>query len=685
MALEWGSEATITAAAVWCASNERFEIMNGSITNTSNPPGELTGRRWRHSLMIGLFTLVALTMLTGGVVLRQKIFFWSTPIHFQPDMRNAWYWGSFTVVNTKHNRLSPLRKAGDAGVTAGVFLHRLSTAYQRHDHLRGWPPTGYRLDYPAWRLAAVAISAWVERAVHPKATDWKAAYMTPLLWFNTCVELFGTIFTFLLIRHWAIRRLAQPGPSRWSLLLTRCLPQKYRPHLTTTAAAVMPVQNNSNVAAFWKPMWLGLLATALFWFNPNIIQSAHTWVQYDMWVMPFYIAALYLACTNRFFAAGAVIAVGSLLKGQELFGAGMFVLWPLLELRWMRALEFILGFFVTFSLAVALWLFADAREWLFMLGLVPAIAAGAAWVTLRQKVRWWYGPLVLLPMLPLALWPWTQGLAGHSLWVGAALALWLICAPWLVSKRGLKHYVAITLAIGFATVMLAMPAHWDWLRTGYLFGTSVGHMPIIALPNADGLGLILQDNFGWHLTDAVFTLHWPTTYVVDMRHLLFAMFVVSCIICAAAAARHARRNDPRFLLAMITPWITFFVFCPEMYERYLLWGSSMLLSAAVVLDLGTLLLAALLVLASTAMTLAVQLGVNNLNRPLSFISRTEPGLSYAIVLLALICMYLSLRSSRRGAHNKSNLPTCVSKAARVSTTANARQSQDAIPLEGAVA
>ncbi len=587
-------------------------------------------------------SLAAISLVIGiiisGVVLRVWIFQWSTPVHYTPDMRNIWDWGSFTMKNTRHNWIRTLNRPGTAGTTLPIFLHRLADVYRRARVLPR-SPTGYRLDYPTWRIAVAGLWVWLERDIHPYATVWRPRYMIPLLWLNTALELCGFIGIFLLVRHWVIRQ-NRPPPVR----------RKIRDFIFRRSpdAAVPLVQPIASPPSSWKPWILGVLAASLFWFNPNVIQSAHTWVQYDVWVIPFYIAGLYLASVDLFFLAGVVVAIGSLLKGQELFCAAMFILWPIFEGLFLPAWEYIVGFMMAAGLCNALWLFAGPADWYYLAGVLIAGLAGAVGVVLRRHVRWFYVVLLALPAIPLALWPWWNHTAHGPPWTALALAAWLSAGPWLFRPRRAWLFLVTSVTSALAVIALSMPVHWMWLKTGFLFGTSVRHTKMLSLPNADGLGLILQDNFHWGLTEKVFTLHWPVVYTVNMRILLIAMVAFTMLICAWAAARHHRRNNPRFLLAMVTPWITFFAFAPCMFERYLLWGSAMLVSVAVAFDAGLVLLGLLLTVLSFFMTFTVQLEFNNFKPHwLALIQSAEPGIAYAVVLAALVCLYCSLRSGRR--------------------------------------
>jgi hypothetical protein len=60
-----------------------------------------------------------------------------------------------------------------------------------------------------------------------------------------------------------------------------------------------------------------------------MILDAHGWPQWDVWIVPFYLLTALAASTKRWFWCGCLLAAGAMLKGQLLFVASFFVLWPL--------------------------------------------------------------------------------------------------------------------------------------------------------------------------------------------------------------------------------------------------------------------------------------------------------------------------------------------------------------------
>ena len=605
--------------------------------------------RVRHLILVVLAMAFVGACLWSGLQVRSWAWKFSVQqrLTFWPDILNAWYWGSYTV-NGAHDRWGPaIRQRGAPGVTWPVFWRRLRSVYHRAEIDAG-RRDHYVLDYVPGKIAIVALWNYHERTLHPTVRHWRPGLMQPMLWVNTIIELFGCVAIFLLVRHWINRRREPPLAGRsWKNMFLTWRGKKQE---------LVPPAMNAKPSAQYPPLtraWiLGLIAAAIFWFNPAAIQSAHNWVQYDIWIVPFYIMAVYLASRDWLFAAGVVIGVGGWLKGQQFFVAAIFVFWPLFELRWRQAIEFLAGLTLTFGLLVSPWMLQSRIDWLFLSGVLAATILTGAWIFYKTRLPLLYGVLFMLPTLVLVLWPWMSGRITYGWWAGVALAAILCTGPWVVAPRRAWFYVAVSLATGLAVTALALPAEFGWLRVSYGYGTH--HYLILSFPDTCGLANILERSFGWRLLNPVFTLHLPGTtwsWTVNMRYFLFGLYVITLVMAALGAAIQRRRNDPRFVIAMITPWLTFFALGPQMHERYLLWGATMLASVGMVVDVGGVgltLLGLLLYIITVMMVLAVELTTNHRYMYWFWrIRHLEPGPAYAVLLACAICMYLSLAPRKR--------------------------------------
>src|SRR5204862_5920114 len=117
----------------------------------------------------------------------------------------------------------------------------------------------------------------------------------------------------------------------------------------------LPLQRRAEIC--------GLAAAAVAWLEPSMILDTHGWPQWDVWIVPFYLFAVLAALKKRWFLCGCLLAAGAMLKGQLLFVAPFFVLWPLWQKRWTSALRVLAGFGTTVAWLVSPWLLRHVSAW----------------------------------------------------------------------------------------------------------------------------------------------------------------------------------------------------------------------------------------------------------------------------------------------------------------------------------
>src|SRR5437763_7563619 len=132
-------------------------------------------------------------------------------------------------------------------------------------------------------------------------------------------------------------------------------------------------------AQFWRIFppehraWIcGLAAAAVVWLEPSMILDTHGWPQWDVWIVPFYLFAVLAAVKKRWFLCGCLLAAGAMLKGQLLFVAPFFVLWPLWQKRWTSALRVLAGFGTTTALIVSPWILRGPLAWI-SVGIIASV------------------------------------------------------------------------------------------------------------------------------------------------------------------------------------------------------------------------------------------------------------------------------------------------------------------------
>src|SRR5882724_2227211 len=288
--------------------------------------------------------LLVVALFLGGVQLRRWIGESTRHVRYQHDIVNAFYWGSESLKEAR--RLSPNESAANSftGFCRGYFAlydRAKDKAYQKD----------YGLDYPPLRLLVMSVWAKQVRSEFPGVDDGHPKLVNPLLKMNLLCELISAVAIFLLVRFW-VERSARATRSPF----LRGLPPRHRAFIC------------------------GLAAASVAWLEPSMILDAHGWPQWDVWIVPFYLFAVLAALKNRWFLCGALLAAGAMFKGQLLFVAPFFVLWPLWQKRWTRAPRMLAGFMATAALIVSPWLLRTPAAWI-----AVATVAGLSWLFLLRS------------------------------------------------------------------------------------------------------------------------------------------------------------------------------------------------------------------------------------------------------------------------------------------------------------
>src|SRR6267143_6891266 len=278
----------------------------------------------RRALLV--FLIVALFL--GGVQLRRWIGETTRHVRYQHDTVNGFYWGSEALKEARRLSTNEASANSWTGFCRGYFA-----LYDRvkHDAYK----KDYGLDYPPLRLLVMAIWAKQVRNQFPRVDDGHPKLVNPLLKINLLCELLSAVAIFLLVR----------------LCLQRCSPEMPSPLLRK-----LPLKYRASIC--------GLAAASVAWLEPSMILDAHGWPQWDVWIVPFYLFAVLAALKNRWFRCGALLAAGAMFKGQLLFVAPFFVLWPLWQKRWTRALRTLAGFIATAALIASPWLLRTPAAWI---------------------------------------------------------------------------------------------------------------------------------------------------------------------------------------------------------------------------------------------------------------------------------------------------------------------------------
>jgi hypothetical protein len=474
-----------------------------------------------------LFAAVVIAALVAGLILRRWAWDQTEPIRYLKDIDNAFR----------------------QGTTA------LRTGYvERYDEqeTRPNPEGGYMdLDYGPGRLAVATLWAhWARAHLNPPMTDPRQLTPTgqqfyeyardihrqyelvkPLLMFNLVGELLSCAALFFLVRTYTL------GPS------TRRRPVR------------------ANV--------LGLIAALFFWFDPALITNAHCWPQWDSWVIPFFLWAVVLASWNFWFCSGSAIAAGAMFKGQLLFGAPIFLLWPLFQGRLPAVSRWIIGLLFAVAAITAVWMIRipgtnptgrhylpgslnpHAIAWLIYAALVFCAIPSLLWwpkqplarlplaLLLAAVISWMIGSIAnqmfsIIGFVTLSgvIWivddrcsKWTWHARLPLAWLAAGLIIYPLLAlvpQWLIvivvvatigtamllayaPRRVLPYAAAAWMAAAVLLCIPAFNASKGWFDLGVAYGTH--HYEKMSHGQLENLPEILQQDWGWDdLMAPAFTL-----------------------------------------------------------------------------------------------------------------------------------------------------------------------------------
>jgi len=494
------------------------------------------------------FFIVALFL--GGVQLRRWIGESTRHVRYQHDIVNAFYWGSETLKEAR--RLSPNEGAANSltGFCRGYFAlyDRVKDKADQKD---------YGLDYPPLRLLVMAIWAKEVRSQFPGVDDGHPKLVNPLLKINLLCELLSAVAIFLLVRL-CLQRSSRTTPSSFLSSLS--------------------LQHRASIC--------GLAAASVAWLEPSMILDAHGWPQWDVWILPFYLFAALAALKNRWFLCGCLLASGAMFKGQLLFVTPFFVLWPLWQKRWIRALRVLAGFTATAALIASPWLLRTPAAWLALVALT-----GSSLLLFLQRE---------LPHRSA----WISGITG--------------CAAFVIGA--------------FAGGSFA------WLQVGFLYGSE--HYAYLVISSCYNLPSLLS-KLGWSLKDSFWSVDFGSLHFhLTLQWTLRLLYLGALTVCAYGAARQVRDRDPRVLIAITAPWLLMFALLGQMHERYLVWGA-VVSAVALGVSLRLSIIHFIISAASTAMIVHVMLIDKKLEATLWAIDLLKHIRSYASVLvLACVAVYL---------------------------------------------
>jgi hypothetical protein len=281
-------------------------------------------------------------------------------------------------------------------------------------------------------------------------------------------------------------------------------------------------------------------------------------------------------------------------------------------------------------------------------------------------------------------WPWLLRQNRSSWYLGILAGIALATTALLLRRRDLPYLLAAVVAGGLFSCIALFHGGTGWWDCGIHYGSI--HWPYLETGPTSNIPAIFQHRFGWDrdVEQIAFTVpaihgHWPSFMAakfwwpageldVTAKMLFDTIYGAMLLLSGIAIGLQARRNDRRMLVALVTPWIMFFLFPVQIQERYLLFGAG---AAACCIgeSIGMALLGLLLTIFSFIMQLTCMLTFHGADRDafgqnladafpriftptsgetmLQYLSAMHPDMGWGILVVGLIFLYVSLTPSRR--------------------------------------
>jgi hypothetical protein len=474
-----------------------------------------------------VFGAVVVAAVVLGLLLRRWAWDQTEPIRYLKDIDNAY-------------------RQGTTALRIG-YIDRYDEQESRPD-----PEGGFMdLDYGPGRLAVATL--W---------TRWVRTQLPPALRGNNPWQLTPTGQQFYEYARGVHRQYELVKPLLMVNLVGEVLASAAMFFLVRTYTTGKPLHRRTireNARGNTRGNALGLVAALFFWFDPALISNAHCWPQWDSWVIPFFLWAVVLGSWNWWFCSGFLIACGAMFKGQILFGAPVFLLWPMFQGRLPAVSRWVIGLLSATALVTAVWLVRipgtnptgrhflpgsvnpHAVAWLIYLGLIFVTIPGVLWwprqplariplaILLAAIITWIIGTyanqtfsIIGLAVLSGVIWivddrssTWTWHAKLPLAWAAVGLLvypLFVLVNSWMVvtvviaiaamaallanAPRRVLPYAAAGWMAG--ALLLCIPvfgASKGWFELGLMYGTH--HYEKMSHGELENLAELLQQDWGW--------------------------------------------------------------------------------------------------------------------------------------------------------------------------------------------
>lgn len=639
--------------------------------------------------------LVSVAALYGGTKLRFGFFDFIAPLHVQADNARNFGWGYYTYYSIHDRGRSFLDTFDDVGVqprgqqnyidfTPGQLA--VSTLWVRMNHT--WAPYA-GLPKPAPPKTAAEIETWQR-----SQRDFWAWFID----FSVVIEAIGCVGAFLLTRH----------------VLLSAGKTALRANIVGLIAALLLWFNFGMIingygwpgTDLWVVppfLWAVYLCRRGNWALGGAVLAIGALFKGQLFfVLPMFLLwpLVQLVWQSKLKVIRRVFGMAGVSISEESFTRPDGTIAPLKLQTWRAPAAFLGGFIGVFGLATCGWTLTQvdaqhirSKSWMAIAFTVALPLVTIALVIARLAVlpripreKRWVSPTILgvLIALPIvvALWPcfaWKLPEGASPVYAYVLLALMAVTSV-LAVQFARRWQTIATLGIGLfgaaaLASMLFFATSFAWLDAGYLFGLE--HERKMVGGQTSNLPGIMNRRFDFRneagpaepisFGPAWYTLNAPVQ--TTLKTLLIWIYALTLLLTSIGIAFHDRRRSPRFLIAVVAPWVLLFTIPCQIEERYLLFAAAAA-SVCVGHSVGGALLSIFMTAVTWVMTVhAMMREGQGLGAPIrrawgpyletmyptwfvqktravrelySFCEGTFPDIGWAIILTALIFLWLSL-------------------------------------------
>ncbi len=341
-----------------------------------------------------------------------------------------------------------------------------------------------------------------------------------------------------------------------------------------------------------------------------------------------------------------------------ILAAPIFIAWMTLTASPASVIRFGIGIALAIGCVASPWLVCSdvSTAWIITVLIALQLLVSLCFNRSGTKIAIIFQGVAIAIAAQLVLWPWIRSDGPGHFWTSVLILIGFVAAARFLPRRWAPTWFCGGVAAALFACVPLFNTSMAWYEIGIKFGTR--NREILTWMDPTNLGKILEESYHWHWAeqlDLAAYLPWlGEPYEIPMRYLMIAAYLISMVLCGFGMAMHQRRRSPQFFFAMAAPWILMFALMPQMDNRYLIWGAVLSAAAAAFSLRGLLMCFALsmITIVDTALDMMSPRFAGDAPVAVKWYPRLVPffpGLSWAVLVLAAIWLYLSVKPARRGA------------------------------------